>query len=256
MVYEAGGADADLSELIQEGIQDFSKDIGPYLLAGMGQFLVVVPVSFAAGLVAYFGSMLGMMGGWIVGLVLGLLLASLGDVGAFLGALVMVGLPFLGLFAVLLPILPVMVAILAPVNASLVRAVAAHQRGEKELSLGSAFETLTEDVGRVIVTALVLTGFTMVGLLFCYVGALLVPILFGFVSTLVALHRCGPIEAFRLQIAHLRKHGNTHLMLGVGQIAFSMVAGFVPVIGPLFLVDMQVRAHRKMFGDGPTPVVT
>lgn len=256
MVYEAGGVDADISELIQEGIEAFSKDIGPYILAGMGQFLVVVPVTIFTVLAAYLGSFLGMMGGWVLGLVVAVILASLGDVGAFLGALVMVFLPFIGMFAVLLPIIPISVAILAPVNASLTRAVAAHQRGEKELHIGSAFETITQDLLRVIPTALALTALGLVGLLFCYVGALVVPILFGFVGTLVALHRCGPLEAFRLQITHLRKHGNAHLVIGVAQIAFSMVAGFVPVIGPMFLIDMQVRAHRKMFGDDATPVVT
>jgi len=256
IVHELGGVDADLGGLINDSVRQFSKDIGPYILAGMGQFAVVVPVSMIAGMVAYFGVVVGMMGGWVVGIIAMALLAQLGDLGAALGAVVMVASPFIGMALVLLPILPVVAAIVAPVQASLMRAIAAHQRGEQELSVSSPFDTATQDLARVVITSILLTGLTLVGLLFCYVGALAVPILFGFVHTLVVLHRRSPMEAFAIQFRHLLAHGNQHLMLGVLQIALGMIAGFVPVIGPMFMADMQVRAHRKLFGDGPEPVVS
>ncbi len=256
IVHEAGGDEADLGELFNESFRDFGKDIGPYILAGMGQFAVIVPVTMLMVMVVYIGGMVGMMGGWIAGMVAMVGLASLlGDFGAFLGAILMMFLPILGFFVVFLPVMPVMVAIMAPINASLTRAVAAHQRGEKEMTLASSFDTAFQDAPRVVMTGMMLGLLTMVGLLFCYVGALAVPVLFGFVNTLVILHNRGPIEAMRIQLAHLREHSHIHLMIGLVQMAMGMAAGFIPVIGPMFMLDVQVRAHRKMFGDGPEPVL-
>jgi hypothetical protein len=40
-------------------------------------------------------------------------------------------------------------------------------------------------------------------------------------------------------------------MIGLG-----MVASYVPVLGPIFLSALHVRAYREMFGDGEEPVLT
>ena len=43
--------------------------------------------------------------------------------------------------------------------------------------------------------------------------------------------------------------------MAVVSFALSMVASYVPVLGPAFLMALHVRAYRSMFGDGPEPML-
>jgi hypothetical protein len=106
-----------------------------------------------------------------------------------------------------------------------------------------------------LAVGMALTAITMVALCMCYIPALLVPLVFGFVNTLVVLHRRGPLQAFIQNFQHMKGHSASHLIMGALQMALGMLAGMLPVIGPMFALDMHVRAHRKMFGDGSEPVI-
>jgi len=45
------------------------------------------------------------------------------------------------------------------------------------------------------------------------------------------------------------------VMYGLLTVAGGMVAGYVPVVGAMFMVAFHVRAYRYLFGDGPDAVV-
>jgi uncharacterized membrane protein len=148
------------------------------------------------------------------------------------------------------------VALFAPLHASLYRAVAAQQRGEKPLELGSAFSTLTQGLMPAIGAACIVVALSLLGVMFCYLPALLVPIFFGFTMGFAALHGLGGTQSARLSLQHAMKNLNWYVMFGILSIVMSMVASYVPVVGPMFAIAFHVRAYRYLFGDGSEPNLT
>lgn len=253
---EAGGRMPDVSKLLSETMEEFKDNFAPYLLAGLGQMVVALPVILVTIFVGYFvvfGGMMGLsFGGILVGAAIGEAVSQdIGGIVALLAQLAAVTVPFALFFGVL----GLGLALLAPLNASLLRAVAAHQRGEKTLDFGSTFSTATQDLVRVIGIGLVMSMLVMVGLMMCYLPAMAVPLLFGFATPLVALHRRAPIEATRTALGHVLAHPQPHLMLGLITLVMTMFAGYLPVIGPMFVLAFHIRAHRQIFGDGAEPVL-
>jgi len=246
-----GGEEPDVGAVLNETLAEMTDDLGPYVLASLGHTVVVVPVAIAAVFIGYIFVVVVIMGGSIgAGLATALMAELLGDAA---GGLTMLGsqlLLFAALFACMAAFGAAIAAVTAPLNASLIRAVAAHQRGEATLSFGSAFGTATQDVGKVVLTAILYGGLAVVLLMMCYLPVLLLPLVFGFVSSMVALHRLGPLGAFSTSVAHFRKHPSFHLIFGAVNIGLGMVAAYVPVLGPAFLTALHVRAYREMFGDG------
>ncbi len=253
----SGGRLPAFGTLLGDTLNEMMENLGAYAVVGAVHFGIVLVVILIALLIAYlvmFGVFaLGLFGGVGGG-------TALTEAGApeALATLVGVGGPVLGAFGGVvgsfLVIGPAFL-LLAPMNASILRAVAAHQRGERPLDLGAAFGTLTRDLLSVV---LVVAGYgvlVFLGLLFCYLPAFLPMFLLAFASTLVILHRRGAATALstaaRHALAHPKWHG-TYLLVTVG---LGMVAGQVPVLGPMFLFALHARAHRELFGDGPEPVV-
>lgn len=253
---EPGGEFPELSGLFNETLEEFQDNITPYVFAGLAQFAVMLPVVFLGIFGLYFGIALGMGGTMVIGGILGGMIMEYVSEG--LGLVVMLATQFV---AILVPFLLIflfigfLAAVLAPFNASLVRAVAAHQRGQKELDFPEVFSTISQDLPKVIGAALILSGLTIVGLFMCYLPALAVPIVFGFASSLVAMHRLGPTDGVKSAFTHFSQHMNWHLTFGVVYVGMSMVAGYVPVLGPAFLLALHTRAYRKVFGDGEAPVL-
>jgi hypothetical protein len=164
-------------------------------------------------------------------------------------------LSFVVAFGGFMLVIGAMMALLAPLNASLVRAVAEQQRGGKELELTSVFSTLTQDVMRVVSAASLVTLLGVLGAMACYLPSLLVLFAFGFVGSLVALHRLPPLEAMRANLAHARAHLQWHVMFGLLYMVVLMVGSYIPILGSMFVVAFHVRAYRTMFGDGEAPVL-
>ena len=228
-------------------------NIGPYALAGVGQLLVVLPVVFVTVLLMYgliFGGMLAMMLG-VVGLavVLPEELAVLGMLVGELGAIVVM---FIGILA----LSAFMGAVLAPVNASLMRAVAAHQRGEKKLDISAAFTTIGRNIGAVLLGAVVLSMLTLTLLMACYLPVLLVWVFLGFASAFIAVHNRGALDGISKALIHAKTHLSWHVQFGLVHLMISMIAGYVPILGAMFALSFYVRTYRKVFGDGDEPVVT
>lgn len=253
---EPGGRRLAIGEILPETFQEFLQNIAGYLMGGLGFFLVAMPVGMLLGFVAVFVMYGVMIGGSLLSFVAG---AAVGggtgedELGAIIGMFGSMGsmlLAFVALFA----LIGLVGAALAPLSASLVRAVAAHQRGEKPLELSSAFSTFSEAMWPAILTTGLVTVATIFGAMFCYVGALVPALLFGFAPYVAYLHKKGGFEALRISARHAMAAPGDHFLFILVYFGMSMVAAYIPVLGHAFLVAMMVRAYRRMYGDGPEPV--
>ncbi len=249
-VREPGGPLPPIGELLSETLADVRTHFEGYLMVGLAHWLVLVPVSvlfvFGAMLVMYAVMGVGIV--FSVGLGEGFAIAGnrdLRDVVVLLGSVFSIGggllLFFVGITG--------LAAAFAPLNASVMRAIAAHQRGDAPLRFDAAFATLRQDLGATIGVALLTGLLSVVGVLFCYVGALVAGVFFGFAPSLVALHRRGPWEAVGIAARHALARPGDHLLMALTLLMMQFVAAYVPVLGHAFVLAFSVRAFRKMYGD-------
>jgi len=236
----------DVGILLQQTVDEYGKNIGPYALAGVGHLLYSLPVVLIAIVALYITLFVGIFGTAIAsaGLVAALP-RDLAGMGAVLGGVGSMGVFFLILFL----FVGVINMLMAPVNASLMRAIVKHQRGEEPLSIGSAFSTATQDLVPVLGSALILSILAAFLSLFCLIPALLVPLLFSFTFGLVALHRKGAIESMKQSADHARQNLGWHAFYVFLHWGLSMVANNVPVLGPTFMAALSVRATEALYGD-------
>lgn len=247
----AQGSVPDLGKLLAATFGEFIDNIGPYALTGLAQLCVTIPLVFVALFVIY-GGIFGVMALGIVGTALAT--SAVGDDNAPIvlagGQLITMGTFVVVLFAGI----ALITAISAPIQASTVRAVAAQQRGEAKLEFMSMFATMTQDIVPVtMVTVLVLT-LTLVGSMLCYVPGLIAMFACVFAASLVALHRIGPVDAIKLAATTAFANPGFHAVYFVLMFAIAFAAANIPVIGPMFLVALQVRACRELYGDGDEPM--
>jgi hypothetical protein len=248
-----GGELPDPLTLLDETLKEFTANLGPYCMAGLGQLAVMLPLLFTLIVLIHltaFGGLLG--GGALLGLIAGALPEDLAALVISFGSIL---LPVL-LFGSIMAMLGVLTVLAMPVTASLHRAVVRHQRGEEgALSFRSAFESLTQDMGRVMLTGLLLTTLSLTGLMMCYVPAFFVMLFTGFALNLVAVHRTGGLEAILTAVRHARTHLAWHTKFSLLYLVVLMVGGQIPVAGPMFAVALHMRAYRAVFGDGDAPVL-
>jgi hypothetical protein len=245
-----GGEVPDVGRILSDTTAEFMADLGPYALAGLGYQLVVVPVVIVMFLGIYLGLTvfiaLGLVaslsGAFVVGEIFG------PDLGA-LAAFVLQMIAFAASFLVLGALTLVLAAPLAVVHAGLVRAIAAHQRGDEVLDLGAPFRHMRGGLSSIMVAFALYGGLVLVGAVMCYLPALLVPLFFGFALTLVSLHGRGAVAGFRESLAAMLAHPQQHVALWGLSLVLGLVGAYVPVIGPMFALALHVRAHRTIFGD-------
>lgn len=250
---EPGGALPPLGDLFNESFQDFGQNIGGYLLATLGVMLVAFPVTMVLTMVGmvvmYAVIILGIVGSAVGGAALGEASQDAAGLMAVFGSF---GSMFAGFFVMAL-FVSLGVGLTAPLNASLERAIAAHQRGEAPLEFNAAFKTMGEGFMSAVTAQLLVTGASLLGVFFCYVGALVPLVLFSFVMPMVALHRKGAFEALSRCARHAMAHPSEHLTFGLVYFGMTLVASYVPIVGPAFMRGLKVRAYRKFFGDGAEP---
>ncbi len=247
-----GGRLPEHAKLLSAALQDLMDNIGPYVLASLAQTVIVLPVVFVFIFVIY--AVIGV--GAVVGIGGMVALASVvGDDYAGLvlglGQLVMFFAMFLTIFAMAAGL----GALLAPLSASLYRAVVKHQRGEGKLEFGSVFSTITENVGGVMMVQVGLSLAVMVGAMFCYVPGIAVAFLTAFAAPLVYVHGRTPLEAVTIAVNHTKNHLAWHAIWFAMMLVVGIAASYVPILGPAFLLALQVRAYRELFGDGEEPVL-
>ena len=214
------GGEPAILDVLNATIDDLRSAFVPSLLAGLGLLLVLLPV-----LVLY-------VSGVVAAMLPGMLQEDLSlALSGFAGAM-LIG-------------LPVVVLVPAPFHHALMRSMAAHAEEGRDLGFGAAFRDLSRDLGKVLAYAV------LVGVLFCYVGALVVWAFTGFGTQAVALDRLGPVAALRRSARHVLAHPTWHLgYLGIW-FAIGVLVGNVPVLGYAvglpFLALYQVRAYRAWF---------
>lgn len=240
----------DLGTLISETFEEFIENIGPYALAGVGHLLVLMPLTGVVLLGAYTIA-LGL--GLVVFVGLGIATTLVSDDLAIIGMLVGQFGIFGCMFVLFLLAGLLLGAVMAPLNGSMIRSVARHQRGEAPLTFTAAFSDAGTDAVKMILATWLLGVASLVGLFFCYLPVLLVPLFLGFVTTMVALHGSRPREAAAANIRHVLDHLEWHLPYFLISIAMALIANYIPILGPMFLTAFHCRTHRHLFGDAASP---
>ena len=250
-----GGEYPDPMQLFQDAWKEFTDDLGPYMLAGLGQLCVVLPVVLVLFFVIYFGVLATLFGGIFVGAIAGV--AATETLGSDAGALVFLG-SYLGsfvlMFVVIFGLSLLIGALMAPLNASMVRRVAEHQRGGRKLDFTAIFSDVGDNLMGVIGVQLLISTIVFVGILLCYVPGLLAAFMLVYATSLVALHRAAPMTAVRTSLQSFTRNPGFHGMFTLLYFCCSMLAAYVPIVGPMFMLAVHIRAHRTLFGDGPEPV--
>lgn len=248
----SGGALPDIGATLAETLNDLAENIGAYALAGLGMMVVMIPyilVMFVGIYMMLIGVVFG--GALSISGITALLPADLAGIGGLVGVLLTAGVGVGMFFAVI----GLGSAIIAPLNASLMRSIAAHQRGDRPLEFTAAFSSMGENIGAVIMGTAVLTLLSIVLAMMCYLPALLPLIFLSFATPLIALHHRGAMEGIRMAFRHARNHLSWHLKYGVTHFLVLIVSSQIPVIGYMFAAAFQVRMYRKVFGDSQEPVL-
>lgn len=231
---EDSGKLPDVVNLLSEVFDDLMANFVGYLLSGVGIAVVaMVAVFVMLGLI--FG---GMFGSAVLGQVLGYskVISMLGMVGAMAGYLVVI----LGL-----------VVVTAPMSASIARAVLAHQEEGVDLTVTASFSTFTVDLVQVVLLTVITFALGMVGVLFCYVGALVVALFLSFAFPAVVVHRLSAMDAIALSVRHVRENLVWHLgFWGLG-MAILLAGQAIPLVGMLIGLPIfyayQVKAYTRVF---------
>lgn len=242
-----GGEFPEIGTLLSESFAEFSENIGPYALGGVSRMVIVFPIMFLAIFLFYFVLFALMM---VMVVAIALVAATLPEELAVLGALLVELLSVVGFIIVMLLFAMGLGGIVAPFNASVLRAVARHQSGEEELGFSAAYSTATRDVISVVASIVLITTVTLLGACLCYAPALIASFFLVFSFSFVVLHRLGAIEAIGASINHVRRHLNWHVGFFGIYFAILMVSGYIPILGPMFATAFFVRAYRNIFGDG------
>ncbi|MFK7930778.1 MAG: hypothetical protein AB8H79_21525 [Myxococcota bacterium] len=230
-------------DLLKATFNEFMEDVGPYALAGLG----ITVVGFGLAMI-WMGIGFGCLATIMVGTVatMGAAATNGGDVGQAIAALGPLGF-MLAYVGTLLTIVVGISASAAPFNGSLFRAVDNFRNGGAELGFGSAFNTAFKQPIKDIITVLVIQLLVIVGLFFFYVGALFVGFFLGWTALFTMLEGDSVVTAIKKAFAHTREHMGWHLAIFGLNIVVGLLAGYVPVLGPMFHVLFYVRVYRSVF---------
>lgn len=244
-----GGELPSIGEVLNDAWQIFSRDLGPYAWAGFGQLVVLMPVVMVALIVIYGGMALVFVGAFM------LQSASHAAAGAEGGASAVSWVAGLGVGTAMVVVLSLLTCVAALSRASLERAVARHQRGEGPLGFSSAYDTITQDLWKVIGVTLLTVVLVMAGVILCYLPGLCVALALSAALPLVVLFRQAPMAAVRESFSLVR--GNLVFFIKVYGVTIlvGMIAANIPVLGPAFMMALTVRLYRQLLGDGETPVM-
>jgi hypothetical protein len=212
-----------------------------FLLAGLIPAVVIVGSTFVALFVVYVSFFLGtLLGGFAGGQ----------DEAAVLGGLGVMSLALLGLVVLL-------VGISTPIWASLYRAVWRLLVHDEPLSAGSAFSTMSEDLGAQFLYTLLSGAIVLLGLCLCYVPGLLAQGMLVFAWPAVVIHRMPVGRALSWSVGHALAHPAWHLGLWAVNFALSLILPNIPLLGYLLLFTVQplfvLLAYRAAAGDGEAP---
>jgi hypothetical protein len=216
-------------------IEDVRDNFADRLLAAMGMALLVLPTAMLG--------LLFLIGGMVAGVVVGALteepvLMSLGMLaGLVVGAIA--GGMLLGL-------------VVAPLQASLGRAMLRNLQDGSDLGLGACFDTVAVDVGKVVSLGLIMNLILTVGGLMFYVPALVASWALNFAMPGVVVHRLGPLAAMNRSLEHAMAEPVWHLALTALSFGALLLLLNIPFIGYAlgfyFVTAVNIRAYVACFG--------
>ncbi len=251
---EPGGQLPDMGRLLQATIGDLSDNLAGYILVGLGQMLVVLVASVVLVPALYIGmALIFCFGSMLSGLLSGIVMAitnsdGLAAVFSLFGTL----LTFACTFGAMFLLIGGLIALIAPVTGSLNRAVAAHQRGEGKLDFNGAFSTAKEELIPGITVTAITTGIILLGVMMCYIPGIFAMGLLSFAPCLVYLHRRSATQAVSMAVTHAMANPQFYLVFCLAMFGITLIASYIPLLGPAFIVAFHVRAFRMVFGDHPS----
>jgi len=210
------GALPDVMKVFQATLEDLIKHFVDYLLAGLGVMLPVFVITF--------GLVIGALALGFVPMILGAALDE-PELGSLAGILLMTG----AIFAAAM----LASALTAPLQASLGRALVAHQFEGEKLGFGSAYSRAFEDLPVVLGLTFAQIGLTLVGAMMCYFPALIVAWALSFALPAVIVHRLGVVASIRRSFEHTFANPVWHLGFFALGFVILFVGQNVPLIGPL-----------------------
>lgn len=221
-----------IMETVNEVIADLQANFMGYFLAGIGFALTMIPLIIVMYVLIFVPMIPGLIAENDTLIGLGVLVGSLLGIGG-------------------------LIATIGPLQAGLYRAVWRNITESEPLSFGSAFSNAFEDAGSSIALTLMIGLLVMIGLPFCYVGALFASFATCFAMPAFIAHKVGPVGAIQFSIRHAIAHPGWHAAIWGISFVCGMLAGNIPIVGMVALVAniaIQMRLYRKAFGDNP-PVV-
>ncbi|MEQ1506497.1 MAG: hypothetical protein ABMB14_29990, partial [Myxococcota bacterium] len=243
----AGSGPMPVGEVVSQTLTRFQADMPGFLLGGLIPFaiqMMVATVGVFVGLFAVYG---GMFVGMVPGMVLGD--DDLTAVGMLFGLAA-------GTFGLVFGFAAILGAVLAPINASLHRAVWRALETGESLKIDAAFSTARQDLGRVVGFALVSSLLMLVGLSMCYLPAIVVGAALMFAGPAIYIHRLTIPDAIRRSVGHLSSNPGWHLGMFLVVMIATMVLAYIPLIGGLLAATIHpmlvLIAYRSEF---PEPMI-
>jgi len=230
-------------DLVTSTLSIFMDNILPMLMLGLGQLVVgliaaVVLIPFFLGCVVALSVGLGATGG-----VIDVLLDGQGQLGAGAGVLSLLVSYIVGIGGLLI----VATIITSPFVGSLMRAMDAHLAGEAEATFGGVFETATQQPLKDIASNTLLMVLVVLGLPFCYVGALIPAFFLMWMTLACEVDGLTLSDAIRRSIRAIRERPAWCLGVYALGIVFGMLASYVPILGPVAAILFTLRAYRAIF---------
>ncbi len=224
-----------IGTLFDATLNDVRDHFGGYAMAALGLFVVQFPLTLVLIIVMYAGMFLGAWPGFASDdpdlMSLGMM--SGGGIALVLG---------LGLLFLVMP----------PMQASLVRAIDAHQRLGTPLAFNAAFSTAFTDLPKVYFTTLVLGSASILGLMLCYFPILLVGLAFHFAWPLAIVGRRSTFDATNASVQHVFRHPGWNLKVWGTVFLGTLVLSYIPIIGTAAAVlcgaAFTLRAARAAYG--------
>lgn len=230
-------------DLVTSTLSVFMDNILPMLMLGLGQMVValvavIVLIPLGSGCMIGLWALLG-AGGGVIDWVL--------DAGGQITASV-TGLSFLiSYFLAIGFALIVLTIVSSPFAGSMLRSMDAHLAGESEATFQGVFDTALQQPVKDIAANVLLMVLVLIGLPFCYVGAL-IPAFFLMWMTMASELDGLPLgQAIGRSLRAVRERPGWCLGVYALGVVFAMLAGYVPVLGQVAMVMFMMRAYRVIF---------
>lgn len=209
-----------VGHLLEELGDDLSQNPGGWLLAGLAFTLVTyaIPV-LAAGLLL-------------------VLLIPAAMVGREAGGFFLLSFLLITLLAS---------AAIAPFLASFYRAARDHLHRRAQLTFSAPFRSLGQDVGSGILVTLAVGALVALGSMLFVLPGLILAWLLMWSLPLVFLHRRGVGEAFAASFDLARRDPGWTLLVALIGVGIVVIAGAVPVVGPMVMMPIGVLFHARAF---------